>query len=143
MKVMPAIHKFSLNKWGWVKLGELAEILELKPSEVISLYGALNKKAPDGILPVFTGLQIENMEMSVIIEKILELENTGSMEAAGTSYVPVGWVVEVLQVRNHGFTSVKLEKMHLDPNGESPDDSISITYITGSDNEYWVVIGVK
>lgn len=92
-KTAPAIHTFECSTWGWVKLTELAEIVGMKPSEVLRQYGELNTAYPN--MAICNARAVTDPTMSSLIQSVQHDEEI-SLATLGTLYVPAGWSKVVL-----------------------------------------------
>ncbi|MBP7119067.1 hypothetical protein KBA63_03175 [Candidatus Woesebacteria bacterium] len=92
-KTAPAIHTFECSTWGWVKLSELAEIVGMKPSEVLHQYGELTTIYP--YIAVCDRNDVSNTSIVSLIEsvKIYEVVPFAKLDA---TFVPAGWSKAVL-----------------------------------------------
>lgn len=143
MKVVPAIYRFPFVGWGWMRLGELAEILGYKPSDVLRRYSALSKDASKGVLATTSGRGIENDQISRLIVVAEYYESIGKTEPVEAIFVPAGWCEDVLRFWKQGFTRVVLEKRYSPWEQEEygPGEWLNAIHITGQDDWYWVAVG--
>lgn len=112
-------------------LDELAQMLGLKPSEVLERYGALSKDAPLGVLAVTGGTRIVNEQISELVLRSQTAEEAG-VSIYDNIYVPAGWAIDVLTAFNQGYTRVTLEKVYV----QGQEDP---AYTPGGEDWYWKI----
>lgn len=103
VKIRPAIHKFDFLKgsprsWGWVRLGELAEMFDTSPAEVIRQWGFLSKDYSQyNVLAIVVERIFENADIDRLVETIEHFESEGLVSHVGEQvFVPAGWANSVI-----------------------------------------------
>ncbi len=153
VKSVPAIFT-GVNNWGWVNMSELCEMLGLTPTEIFWNYGDLSKDAQDGILAVvwFGVFQDVKIDVLVGLEAVLRDmardrdidEDFLISEWQKATFVPAGWVNDLLEARGKGYIRVVLKDMYFDSEGDRNNpDYLRWSHKTGFDNQFSVVVGYK
>lgn len=126
-KLKPAIFSGPLG-WGWVSLGDLAEIIGQSP-----------KKTWDSFFGLTKDIQYEILAWSPDLEELVQ-DGTDPKDFSSV-YVPAGWAQDVLRAHELGAVRVEVvyheHKSHLDG---CPDGALTC-YYTGY--EFASAVGIR
>ena len=114
-KTKPAIWAGPLC-WGWVNLGELAEVVGVTPRETFQKFVGLSKEAgglncvlPDS--PDESQFVWDSMEVWEVTD---QFRSVTEEIRRGDVWVPAGWALDVISAHNAGIARVVLGKATLD-----------------------------
>lgn len=117
----PAMFSFGTFPWAWVKLGELAEVVDLLPSDLVSRWGLLSNFHP-GWLIATNCVVIQEFEVDELAAFCREFDLTGKLDYANSIFVPVGWSQAILKAVKAGYAYVTVTTTGY--NDPRPEDSL-------------------
>ncbi len=117
----PAMFSFGTFPWAWVKLGELAEVVDLLPSDLVSRWGLLSNFHP-GWLIATNCVVIQEFEVDELAAFCREFDLTGKLDYANSIFVPVGWSNAILKAVKAGYAYVTVRATGY--NDPRPEDSL-------------------
>jgi hypothetical protein len=117
--IKPALYKIEGLPWAWVKIEDLAFVLEIEVSQVVNFFN-LTKDLDKAILTISNG------------EKMFEITEGDPLWRVGGFYVPAGWADAVLKAAEMGVVSViVVSHVHLGNGEPCPEGTLNCTFDGG------------
>lgn len=94
---------------SWARLGDLANVVALLPSQVLKRFGLLNDLALEGLIEIAVDSRyLQRVDLDQLLGQVQRNELNFDLEKAGDYFIPFHWAEEVVAADKNGFFSVDL-----------------------------------